>query len=62
MEYNKIKKTDTMEVVNAKLKTSEYKDMDNVAIAHMLVDMNYPLDFNVFEIRGQQIERKIVSD
>ena len=40
MEYNKIKKTDTIEVVNAKLKTSEYKDMDNVAIAHMLVDMN----------------------
>ena len=62
MEYNKIKKTDTIEVVNAKLKTSEYKDMDNVAIAHMLVDMNYTLAFDVFEIRGQQIERKIVSD
>ena len=58
MEDNKIKETDTIEVVNAKLKTFEYKDMDNVAIAHMLMDEHYPLDFNVFEIRGKQIARK----
>ena len=58
MEENKILPTDTIDVVNAKLKTEKYKDLDNVAIAHMLMDEHYPLDFNVFEIRGKQIARK----
>ena len=55
---NKIQVTDDITVVNAKLKTEEYKDLDNAQIAHMLQDMGYDIDFATFMISGRQIVRR----
>ena len=58
MEENKIKLTDNIDVVNEKLKTDEYKDLDNAGIAHLLQDMGYDIDFTVFMVEGRQIVRR----
>lgn len=55
---NKINLEDSVEVVNAKLKTAEYKDLDNAQIAHMLQDMGFEIDFGTFMISDRQIVRR----
>ena len=57
-EQNEIKVDDTLEVVNAKLKTEYYKNMGNSDIAHCLQDMHYPIDFSVFQIKNHQIAKR----
>lgn len=58
MKENKIELTDDITVVNAKLKTDEYKDLDNAGIAHMLQDIGYDIDFAIFMVEGRQIVRR----
>lgn len=58
MEENKINLDDSIEVINAKLKTAEYADLDNAQIAHMLQDMGMDIDFGTFMIKNRQITRR----
>jgi hypothetical protein len=58
MEENKITLEDSIEVINAKLKTAEYADLDNAQIAHMLQDMGMDIDFGTFMIQNRQITRR----
>jgi len=58
MKENKIELTDDIAVVNAKLKTDEYKDLDNAGIAHLLQDMGYDIDFAVYMVEGRQVVRR----
>ena len=58
MEENKINLNDSIEVINAKLNTAEYADLDNAQIAHMLQDMGMDIDFGTFMIKNRQITRR----
>ena len=58
MKYNEILVTDSIDVVNEKLKTDKYKDLDNAEIAHMLQDMKYDIDFGTFMIQNRQIVKR----
>jgi hypothetical protein len=55
MDDNKIQLEDNITVVNAKLKTNEYKNLDNAQIAHLLQDMGYKIDFGTYMVQDHQI-------
>jgi len=53
--YNEILATDSVDVINEKLKTDLYKNMDNAEIAHKIVETGCDVDFNIYMVKNKQL-------
>ena len=58
VEYNKITKEDSVDVINEKLQTEVYANMDNAEIAHLLTDIGCNIDFGMYRVSDKQVVRR----
>lgn len=58
VDYNKINKEDSVDVINEKLQTEMYVNMDNAEIAHMLTDIGCNIDFGMYRVSDKQVVRR----